>query len=105
MSAALNPTEMARVLPLLEKLLCQAGLMRATWTEHWQHSWQRATSYSVDWKHALLLTASLQVSTASPHLTAFLGPYSGTTSCTLRGWLCRLCGMGTFTVTYMVVPL
>ena len=67
MSAASNPTEMARVLPLLEKLLCQAGLMRATWAEHWQHSWQRATSYSVDWKHALLLTASLQVSMSLPH--------------------------------------
>lgn len=61
MSAATSPSDMARVLPLAEKLLCQAGLMRATWAEHWQHSWQRATSYCVDWKHALLLTASLQV--------------------------------------------
>ena len=73
-SAAASPTEMARVLPLLEKLLCQAGLMRATWAEHWQHSWQRAASYCVDWKHALLLTASLQVRSWSEHLlclTAF----------------------------------
>ncbi len=61
MAAAASPSDLARVLPLLEKLLCHAGLMRATWAEHWQHSWQRATSYCVDWKHALLLTASLQV--------------------------------------------
>ena len=67
MSAAASPSDLARVLPLLEKLLCQAGLMRATWAEHWQHSWQRATSYCVDWKHALLLTASLQVRTRSLH--------------------------------------
>jgi len=61
MEAATTATEMARVLPLLEKLLCKAGLMRKSWAEHWQHSWQKAAAYCVDWKHALMLTAALQV--------------------------------------------
>ena len=66
MAAAVKPTEMAKVLMQLEELLGKAGLMRRSWAEHWQHSWQRAVSYCVDWKHALLLTSTLQVSSSPP---------------------------------------
>ena len=68
MAAAGNPTEMARVLMQLEELLAKAGLMRRSWAEHWQHSWQRAVSYCVDWKHALLLTSTLQVCPTVLHI-------------------------------------
>ena len=66
MAKAVSPTEMARVLLLLEKLLGRGGLLRAAWTQHWQASWQRAASYCVDWKHALLLGAALQVRHCAP---------------------------------------
>jgi hypothetical protein len=68
MAQAVSPTEMAQVLLLLEKLLGRGGLLRAAWAHHWQASWQRAASYCVDWKHALLLTAALQVWPAAPPL-------------------------------------
>ena len=68
MAAAGNPTEMARVLMRLEELLAKAGLRRRSWAEHWQHSWQLAVSYCVDWKHALLLTSTLQVCPTVLHI-------------------------------------
>jgi len=77
MEAATTATEMARVLPLLEKLLCKAGLMRKSWAEHWQHSWQKAAAYCVYWKHALMLTAALQVREfLKKHLARFLNAQS-----------------------------
>lgn len=69
MAKAVSPTEMARVLLLLEKLLGRGGLLRATWAQHWQASWQRAASFCVDWKHALLLAAALQVRPAAVPLS------------------------------------
>ena len=69
MAKAVSPTEMARVLLLLEKLLGRGGLLRAAWAQHWQASWQRAASYCVDWKHALLLAAALQVRPAALSLS------------------------------------
>lgn len=59
--AAGAPSEMAKVLLRVESLLLDEGCMDEVWCHHWQSNWQRAASYCVDWKHALLLTATLQV--------------------------------------------
>lgn len=59
--AASTPSEMAKVLLRVERLLMDEGWMDEVWCQHWQTNWQKAASYCVDWKHALLLTATLQV--------------------------------------------
>ncbi|CAL8466956.1 g6492 [Coccomyxa elongata] len=61
MGLAKTASEMAKALLKVEVLLTAAGVMGKAWYEHWQSNWQRAASYCVDWKHALLLTATLQV--------------------------------------------
>ncbi len=61
MSYARTPSEMAKALLKVEALLTAAAAMGKAWYKHWQTNWQRAASYCVDWKHALLLTATLQV--------------------------------------------
>lgn len=61
MGFAKTASEMAKALLKVEVLLTAAGAMGKAWYEHWQSNWQRAASYCVDWKHALLLTATLQV--------------------------------------------
>lgn len=66
MGAARTPSEMAKALLKVEGLLTAAAAMGTAWYEHWQSNWQRAASYCVDWKHALLLTATLQVAATSP---------------------------------------
>jgi hypothetical protein len=58
---------MAKVLLRVESFLMEADFMDDLWCEHWQTNWQRAASYCVDWKHALLLTATLQVLHWSGH--------------------------------------
>jgi len=62
---AKTPSEMAKALLKVEALLTAAAAMDEAWPEHWRTNWQRAASYCVDWKHALLLTATLQVSQSS----------------------------------------
>lgn len=65
MGGAKTPSEMAKALLKVEALLTAAAAMDEAWPEHWRTNWQRAASYCVDWKHALLLTATLQVTPAS----------------------------------------
>ena len=70
MGFAKTASEMAKALLKVEVLLTTAGAMGKAWYEHWQTNWQRAASYCVDWKHALLLTSTLQVQPTSFHSTS-----------------------------------